>query len=89
MSVCCKQAPPLATPPKHVATETATFSTPSAQLFDTNPIYDDVHERALWSPINSSFSSDYCAFGGAGATQSHCFAFQRLGGSVSCILTEQ
>ena len=43
------------------------FSTPSAQLFDTNPIYDDVHERALWSPVNSSFSSEYCAFGGAAA----------------------
>ncbi len=59
---------PPATPPKRGVTETATFSTPSAQLFDTNPIYDDVNERTLWSPFNSSFSSDYCAFGG-GARQ--------------------
>lgn len=35
------------------------------QLYDTNPIYDDVNERALWSPFNSSFSSEYCTFGGA------------------------
>ncbi|EIE19526.1 hypothetical protein COCSUDRAFT_67679 [Coccomyxa subellipsoidea C-169] len=61
------QAMPPATPPKRGVTETATFSTPSAQLFDTNPIYDDVNERTLWSPFNSSFSSDYCAFGGGAA----------------------
>ncbi|KAK9918884.1 hypothetical protein WJX75_007810 [Coccomyxa subellipsoidea] len=61
------EAMPPATPPKRGMTETATFSTPSAQLFDTNPLYDDVNERALWSPFNSSFSSDYCAFGGAAA----------------------
>lgn len=38
-----------------------------AQLYDTNPIYDDMNERALWSPFNSSFSSEYCTFGGAAA----------------------
>lgn len=67
LTMYCMQAMPPATPPKRGMTETATFSTPSAQLFDTNPLYDDVNERALWSPFNSSFSSDYCAFGGAAA----------------------
>ncbi|BDA46495.1 hypothetical protein COCOBI_08-5880 [Coccomyxa sp. Obi] len=61
----CSEAMPPATPPKHGVTETATFSTPSAQLYDTNPIYDDMNERTLWSPFNSSFSSEYCTFGGA------------------------
>lgn len=62
------QAMPPATPPQHhgAAADTATFSTPSAQLFDTNPLYDDVNERVLWSPFNSSFSSEYGAFGGGG-----------------------
>ncbi|EIE23845.1 hypothetical protein COCSUDRAFT_47030 [Coccomyxa subellipsoidea C-169] len=62
------EAMPPATPPKCGAAEMATFSTPSAELFDTNPVYEEMQERALWSPVNTSFSSDYCAFaGGAGA----------------------
>ena len=62
------QAIPPVTPPRRGqdaqgGSETLTFSTPSAQLHDTNPLYDDVNERILWSPFNSSFSSD-CEQGG-------------------------
>ena len=68
---------PPATPPKCGAAEMATFSTPSAELFDTNPVYEEMQERALWSPVNTSFSSDYCAFGG-GAGASHSVLDQNL-----------
>ncbi|CAL8462625.1 g2158 [Coccomyxa elongata] len=60
-------SPLLAAATEQLRDEHSFKSNPCSELYDTNPIYDDMNERALWSPFNSSFSSEYCTFGGAAA----------------------